>query len=534
MGMLFRFVVVLSGGVLCSVYAADWPHWTGPEWRNAADETNLPSSFDRKSGEHVRWVAELGEVVFGCPTVAGGRVYVGTNMAALRDDGRFDGAKGGVLVCLDEGTGERLWALAAPERTEGLHPRAHMIHQRWGICSSPTADRDRVYVVTNGDDLLCLDVLGQQNGNGGPFLAEAAFIAGEGNPPVALRADDGDILWRYDIPRKLEVAPHDVASSSVLVHGDGLYLATSNGIGAGSPVYALNREAPGFIAVGKDAGNLLAREAVGLSEKLFHAQWGSATLAQVGARTLILLGGNDGVCYAFEALPDSPVGRGETPGPLKLAWSFDCNPPHYQRGADGKPIYYYQGDLRVYKRKVNNGEATEGFNAGDGAFIGPNEILASPVYADGRVYVATGRDPLHGLARGMLTCIDASGDGDITESGLVWRFEGIGRSLSTVALADGLVYAADLAGWVYCLDAESGALYWRHDTGSEIWGNPLVADGKVYVNSKGAFWIFAAGREKEVLFTSRGGSACGAIAANGVVFVVIRGGLYALTLKGEG
>jgi len=275
---------------------------------------------------------------------------------------------------------------------------------------------------------------------------------------------------------------------------------------------------------------LFAREDVGLSEKLFHAQWGSATLAQVGARTLVLLGGNDGVCYAFEALSDAEAREGERPGTLKLAWSFDCNPPHYQRGADGKPIYYYQGDLRVYKRKVKDGESTEGFNSGDGTFVGPNEILASPVYADGRVYVVTGRDPLHGLGRGVLTCIDATGEGDITASGLVWRFEGIGRSLSTVAVADGLVYAADLGGWVYCLDGATGALYWKHDTGSEIWGNPLVADGKVFVNSKGAFWIFAAGREKAVLFMSRGGGECGAIAANGAVYVVIRGAMYQLTV----
>ena len=519
------FLAMFLPGTLFNAMAADWPHWTGPAGRNVSDEAGLPVSFDRASGHNVKWATRLGEVAFGSPTVAGGRVFVGTNMAAMRADTRFRGLKGGVLACLDETTGARLWNLVCPERTEGLPPRAHMIHQRWGLCSSPAVDGDRVYIVTNGDDLLCVDVKGLQDGNEGPFVDEAAFMAGEGKPPVALRETDGDIIWRYDIPRELDVAPHDVASSSVLVHGNVLYLATSNGIGEGSPVYALNREAPGFIAVDKATGTFVAREDVGLSENLFHAQWGSATKAQLGDKTQILLGGNDGVCYAFEALPET-ISGGAPPG-LRTAWSFDGNPPHYRHGPDGKPIYYYRGDERVYRGKKKAGAATEGFNAGDGGFVGPNEILASPVYCDGKVYVVTGRDPLHGLARGTLTSIDITGEAPA----LAWRFEDIGRSLSTPAVADGLIYAADLAGRVYCLDANTGALQWNHDTGDELWGNPLAADGKLYVNTTQSLWVFTAGREKGVLFTSRGGSECGPIAANGVVYAFIRGRLYAL---GEG
>jgi hypothetical protein len=116
-------LVVCIAGV-ASLPAADWPHWTGPQGRNTAEETGLPTSFDRKTGANVKWAAELGEVAFGCPTVAAGRVYVGTNMPALRDDRRFGGVHGGVLVCLDEATGARLWTLATPERTEGLPPHA--------------------------------------------------------------------------------------------------------------------------------------------------------------------------------------------------------------------------------------------------------------------------------------------------------------------------------------------------------------------------------------------------------------------------
>ena len=69
---------------------------------------------------------------------------------------------------------------------------------------------------------------------------------------------------------------------------------------------------------------------------------------------------------------------------------------------------------------------------------------------------------------------------------------------------------------------------WQHDTGAEIWGNPLVADGKVYINARQSFWVFAAGRVKKVLFNARGGGESGPVAANGVVYAFIRGQLYAI------
>jgi outer membrane protein assembly factor BamB len=522
-------------------WADDWPAWTGPRGCNIASEKGLPAEFDRSEMKNVRWVTRLGSVAFGCPTVSNGRIFVGTNYPAVKDDPRFADADAGVLACLDEDTGHVLWRLVSPERKDGFPPRTHMVQQRWGICSSPTVDGDRVYVVTNGDDVLCLDVLGLKNGNDGRFQDEARYIALPGAPPVELRDSDADIVWRYDIPRELEVAPHDVGSCSVLIHGDALYTSTSNGIGQGSPVYALNQSAPAFIALDKRTGRLLAVEDEHISERLWHAQWSSPSKGDVGGRTLVFLGGGDGVCYAFEALseggPEKPhVAQGadakplDAVGRLKTVWRYDCNPHHY-KFRDGKRIYYYQGDVRVYRTKRRNRVSTDGFNSGDGSFVGPSQIIATPVFHENRVYIATGRDPIHGLGRGVLHCIDATQTGDITESGRVWSYEHIGRTMATVAVSDGLVYAADLAGRLHCLDAADGQLYWIHDSEEETWGNPLVADGKVYLNTKESFWILAAAREKRIHFVSRGGSECAPIAANGVVYVFIKGRLYALEAK---
>ena len=160
---------------------------------------------------------------------------------------------------------------------------------------------------------------------------------------------------------------------------------------------------------------------------------------------------------------------------------------------------------------------------------GPSQIIATPVFHKNRVYVAIGQDPAHGNGIGLLHCIDATRTGDVSKTGAVWTYDKIQRSISTVAIADGLVYAPDITGTLHCLDADTGKCRWTHATRHEGWGGPLVADGKVYYNTRRSFWILAAGRKKKVLHTeSRVGSEASPVAANGVAYVVLKGWLWAL------
>ncbi|MEW6355525.1 MAG: PQQ-binding-like beta-propeller repeat protein [Planctomycetota bacterium] len=534
---ILTILAVVSSAI--SLDAADWPHWTGPSGRNAVEEKNLPASFDPgekgplgdvdpATTKNVKWAADLSKTVYGCPTVANGRVFLGTNMSAVRDDKRFTASDGGVVLCLDEATGRRLWQLVAPER-EDFPPGVFMTQQKWGVCSSPTVDGDRVYVVTNGDDVLCLDVHGLANGNDGPFKDEAQFMACPEEPPVELLPTDADILWRFDIPGELSVAPHDVASCSVLICGDVLYTSTSNGVGKQHEEGAVQPDAPAFIALDKKTGRFVATEKDGISARLYHTQWSSPSMGKVGDRTLIFLGGGDGVCYAFEAIAEIPAKSVH----LKKVWSYDCNPPHYKL-RDGRTIPYYDGDVRKYRDYQRRKKATREprlLNDGKGDYVGPSQIIATPVFCNNRVYIAIGQDPAHGPGKGILHCIDATKTGDITESGKVWSCEEIGRTICTVAVADGLVYAADLAGKLYCFDAETGAVHWIHETKHETWGGPLVADGKLYFTTKRSFWILAAGKEKKVIFTHSTGSECAPIAANGVIYAMLGPRLWALMAK---
>ncbi len=507
--------------------AADWPQWGRTDNRNpVSDEQGLPDTFtpgeknattgiyDLATTRNVKWVARLGGSALGNPTVADGRVFIGTDDATIVDDTRFKRTRGGMIQCLDEETGKLLWQLVTPVR-KGLPAAAHFGHQAIGTISAATVEGDRAYVVSSRGDVLCLDVRGQADGNQGPCLDEAQYMAGPNQPPVGLRDTDADILWRYDPIDELGVLPHDSAGCAILIQGDVLYLSTSNGMD-GTHLKMAAPEAPAFIALDKRTGRLLATEDEALSRRIFHAQWCSPSAGRVGDKTLIFLGGGDGVCYAFEALTTVPA----SPVKLKKVWWYDCIPPQYKTRA-GQTITYMDGDRLLNKKGPNNN---------DGTYVGPSEVIATPVFVRGRIYVAIGRDPTDGRGRGMLHCIDAGRTGDVTASGRIWTYDGLDRALATVAVAEGLVYAVDIAGRIHCLDAETGQVYWVHETGAEAWGGALAADGKLYFGNKRELTIMAQGRQPRVLATIPLGSAIfgSPIVANGVLYVASQRYLWAV------
>ena len=258
----------------------------------------------------------------------------------------------------------------------------------------------------------------------------------------------------------------------------------------------------------------MAADGEGIGRRVFHGQWSSPSLGRVGGKALVFYGAGDGVCYAFEALSALPDAN--RPVTLKKAWSYDCNPRDYKR-QDGEPVDYWDGDATRAEVRRD--------------YRGPSEIIATPVFHGGRVYVAVGRDPDHGKASGILHCIDAAGKGDVTRSGCVWSYRDIARSMSTVAVAGGLVYAADGEGVVHCLDAATGRPCWTHRTKQPIWSSPLVADGKVYVGTQRKWlWVFRAGRRKHLIARTRLDRAISTtpVAANGVLYVASHRRLYAV------
>ncbi len=518
------FLLMAHFCVKHNICTADWPQWGGSDARTmSSTETNLAESFEPGkrtrdelginllTAKNVSWVARLGSENYSAPTVAEGRVFIGTNDESPLDD-RIGPTGGGQLRCLDELTGQEIWKLLVPRlEIDRSKVSEDFDDMNLGICSTATVKDNCVFVVTNRCEVLCLDVDGLANGNQGPFMEEDRFSLKADAEPMKLEANDADILWRFDMLRELPVFPHDASNCSVLVHGDFVYACTANGVYDGKIVMP---SAPTLIALDKRTGELVAKDDGHISADVFHGQWSSPSLGTINGKTLIFFGGGDGWCYAYEPVTT----RGDEPSILKEVWRFDCNPPGYRARGDMKLDYW------AILRGSSNGFMV------DDRLISPSEIIGTPAVYKNRIYVMIGQDPVHGPGAGALSCIDPQGEGDITRSGRVWQYCEIGRSMSTVSVADGLVFAAEQSGKVHCLDAETGELYWVQDTGEEIWASTLVADKKLYIGTRRGLMVLSADRAGRELADIRLGSAIwsAVTAANGTLFIASQRNLWAV------
>jgi outer membrane protein assembly factor BamB len=483
-----------------SAMARVWPMFGGTLQRNMVNpvEKNMPTQWSVEQGKqkNVLWSAPLGSRSYGGPSIAGGKIFVGTNRAAPREPA-VPGDKG-VVRCYRQSDGKFIWQAIHDKLPSGLV-------NDWpdqGICSTPCIDGDRVYYVSNRCELVCVTTEGLGAGNVG--VQDEKYKG----------PTDADVVWRLDMMKELSVFPHNLATSSPLVVGDLVFVITSNGVDEGH-INIPSPKAPSFIAVDRKTGKVRWQDN-SPGEKIIHGQWSNPVYAVINGQPQIIFPGGDGWMRAFE------------PQTGNLIWKFDCNPKS-----------------AVYKLR---GKGTR------------NEIISTPVVYENRVYIGVGQDPEHAYGVGHFWCIDPTKKGDISpvndnfdpkapenkSSGLVWHFGGptdaktaeetgrdyiFGRTISTAAIHDGLVYISELEGFLYCLDAKTGKKYWEHNLKADIWGSPYWVDGKVYIGTDdGEIYIFKHGKEKELIETIdmkakvRGTP----VAVDGVLYVMTESHLYAI------
>jgi len=494
--------ILLCGLVIISaVNADDQQQWGQRYSRNmVSDETGLPETFDPATGKNIKWVAELGTETYSTPIVSGGRVLIGTNNDRPRDP-RHKGDRG-VLLCLDEKNGGLCWQLVVPK----LIPAHYRDWPRSGICSPPTVEGNKAYIVSNRGEVMCLDLNGQTNGNDGPYRDEGRHMTPQNAKPLEVTETDADIIWLFDMQGKAGVHQHDAAHSSILLHGRYLYINTSNGLNDKHQLIPAP-DAPSLIVLDKTTGRLVAQDAEHIGPRIFHCTWSSPALGQVNGRTQVFFCGGDGVCYAFDTLQTAP----ETPAAQKLknVWRFDCDPT-----APKENIHQYIGNRQE----------------------SPSNIKSMPVFHKERLYITHGGDIWWGKEQSWLKCIDAKGTGDVTNSRELWSYGLKNHCCSTPSVHDGLVFVADCGGYIHCVDAETGKPYWTHNTADEIWASTLVADGKVYIGTRrGDFWILAANRNKKIISSIKLDSPIhgSTVAANGVLYIATMKKLYAVKKLSE-
>jgi len=204
------------------------------------------------------------------------------------------------------------------------------------------------------------------------------------------------------------------------------------------------------------------------------------------------------------------------------------------------------------------------------------------------MYIANGQDPEHGEGYGHMWCVDITGSGDVSaeidaapapaapkagqelvanaevntagrkgkpnpNSKVVWHYdqfdlnhdgkiergEHMNRTISTACVTpEGLCFVPDFSGFLHCLDAKDGKVYWTFDMESALWGSPMYADGKVYLaDEDGDVRIFQASKDapnkdqitaKDKEHNLGSASYCSPVFVNGIMYLTTRDHLFAI------
>ncbi|HXD73593.1 MAG TPA: PQQ-binding-like beta-propeller repeat protein [Vicinamibacterales bacterium] len=343
-----------------------------------------------------------------------------------------------------------------------------------GVASSPAVEGNKLYYVSNRGVVWCLDINGFADGNQGPVKDEK--LTGP---------HDADVIWSFDMMEEVGSYPHNLSNSSPVIYGNLIFVSTSNGQDE-SHVHIPSPKAPAIIALDKVTGEL-AWEDNSVQDRILHGQWSTPSVGKIGGVEQVVSAQGDGWVRGYDL-------KG------KKLWEFDTNPK----------------DAVWPKTR--------------------NEVIGTPVIYDDKVYIANGQDPEHGEGVGHLYAIDATKRGDITQTGRLWHYDKIRRSISTPSLADGLLYIPDFSGFLHCLDAKTGQVYWTHDMFAAVWGSTMVVDGRIYLGDEdGDVTVLATGKTKKVLGEMNMGSAVYAtlVPAHGRLYLNNRNQLFALSVDGK-
>ena len=501
-GLICAAVAGSIGFVATPTRADDWPMWARTPLRNmVSPEKSPPTDWNVKTGENVLWSASLGSKSYGNPVVSNGLVFVGTNNEGQRDPNNT--ADGGVLMAFDAKTGKFAW-----QRYSAKLPTGRV--NDWpgeGECATVYTEPGRLWYCTNRCEVVALDL-----------------------SPGARQAGVPKELWSYDMINKLGVFPHNMTSCAIASWGDLIYAITANGVDD-THKHVVAPLAPSIVCFNKNTGKVVWTDNTP-GGNVLHGQWASPAIVELKGRPLVIAPLGDAWVYAYDARTG------------KIVWRFDMNP---------KSAVYPQTR---------------------------NEVIATPCIVGDRMYIANGQDPEHGEGYGHLYCVDITKEGDISKelevdehkgvegnapvdirgearkgkpnpnNGIIWEYEQfdlnhdgkidrsehMNRTISTCLITpSGLCFAPDFSGFLHCLDAKTGQVYWTYDMESSMWGSPMFADGKVFVSDEdGDIRIFADAKEMKKLspeddhLNLGSASYCSPVYSNGVLYLMDRDTLFAI------
>ena len=250
--------------------AADWPRFLGSKGDGFSAETGIKKNWNESAPKKL-WSVALTDGGFAGPSVAGGKVFVIDHKAAEDVVRAIDVATGkdvwtysyedkkaanygfsqstplvlagkvyvngrlGLVTCLDEKTGKKVWDKDIRATFNGKKPR-------WEYAISPVIDGNKLIVCPGGPN-ACVAALTALTGDtlwkgGGsdvsgyatPVMAAAGtqklYIVMTGVSLIGVDAADGKLLWRLPWETK-----YDVNGATPIVTGKTIFITSGYGHG---------------------------------------------------------------------------------------------------------------------------------------------------------------------------------------------------------------------------------------------------------------------------------------------------------------
>ncbi len=147
-----------------------------------------------------------------------------------------------------------------------------------------------------------------------------------------------------------------------------------------------------------------------------------------------------------------------------------------------------------------------------------------PVFGNDMLFLTTGRGPSE------LWAMRADGEGDVTDTHVVWTVQGrpVPEEPSPLLVGD-LLYLVSNRGIVTCFEAATGDEVWNKRLGGNYLASPIYADGRLYVvNTQGRTTVLKEGRAPEILAENELDTGCLAspAVADNALFLRTRTHLY--------
>lgn len=158
------------------------------------------------------------------------------------------------------------------------------------------------------------------------------------------------------------------------------------------------------------------------------------------------------------------------------------------RDVAGHTQMVFSGSQRIVSLNPNNGELYWSIE-------GPTEQFVASMVFDGKQFFMNCGYPDY-----FVVAVRPDGNGDVTETGVVWESTEARSYVPSPVVVDGYLLVADDRGTGNCFDTETGTRYWQARLGKGFSSSLVHANGNVYFSAQnGAITTIRPGKRLDIV-----------------------------------